>query len=351
MKKHIVLFLGVLALAFSAKAQEGLENILIADISDANKLTEAYLRPVARGFTYGMSNGWYHTAKVHGVLGFDISIGGNFSLVPSEKENLNVNDLNLSSQITQSPATTPTVLGGGNSVRNAFEVTIPANSDPNINNGIHPELKRNFTMPNGFKDDLPLNGVPTPAIQIGVGLPGKLEAKIRYAPELDVNGTKGQLLGFGLKKEITSWFGPIDKLPLHISILGAFTNMTVSRVIDNPSANDITVTNGLAELKLNSYTVQAIGSLNFPFVTVYGGFGYVGGASSLTIGGRYEIEYTDGINSFTRVLNNPLDLQYDVSGFRTTIGSRLSLGFFKLYGSVTIQEFTTGNLGIAFSFR
>jgi hypothetical protein len=34
-----------------------------------------------------------------------------------------------------------------------------------------------------------------------------------------------------------------------------------------------------------------------------------------------------------------------------TIGARLSLGFFKIYGSYALQEYNTANLGIAFSLR
>lgn len=351
MKKLILVLICVFALSNNAKAQDGIENILFADLADANKLTEAFLSPAARGFTYGMNNGWYHTAKVHSLFGFDITIGGNVSLVPKESEKFDVNSLNLSNKITQNPSTTPTVLGEDNAVTNAFEVTIPANSDPNINNGVHPELRRNFTMPNGYKNDLPLNGVPTPAVQISMGLPWQLEASLRFLPEVGNDETKGKLLGLGLKKEITSWFGPIEKLPLHVSILGAFTTMNVTSIIDDPSGNDINITNGLAELKLNSYTIQAIASLNFPIINVYGGFGYVSGNSTLKLGGRYELQYSDGLVNYTRTLNDPLNLNYDVSGMRATLGARLSLGFFKVFGSYTLQEFNTANLGVAFSFR
>lgn len=350
MKKFLLIIVSVFVYTFNTKAQDGLENILFADLADANKLTLEYLRPASEGFIYGMSNGWYHTAKVHKVLGFSLTIGANISTAPSSKEMFNVNALNLTNKITQNPTTSPTVLGTGNAVTNAFEVTIPANSDPNINGGIHPELKKRFTMPDGFGDDLPLSGVPTPAFQLSVGLPWKLEASLRYVPELG-DDVKGNLFGMGLKKEITSWFGPMDKTPLHVSLMGAFTNMTVSSIIDNPSSNDVNITNGLAELDLNSYTVQALASLNFPIINLYGGFGYVGGSSSLNLTGRYELQYQDGLINYTRVLNNPLALDYDVSGFTTTLGARLSLGFFKIFGSYTLQEYNTFNAGIAFSIR
>jgi len=350
MKKYLLIITTVFAFCINTKAQDGIENILFADISDANKLTLEYLRPASEGFIYGMSNGWYHTAKVHKILGFDITIGANISTAPSSMESFNINSLNLSSKITQNPSTSPTVLGSGVAVTNAFEVTIPANSDPNINGGIHPELRRNFTMPDGFGDDLPMSGVPTPAVQVNVGLPWKLEASLRYAPEIG-DDVKGKLFGLGVKKEITSWFGPLDKTPLHISIMAAFTNMTVSSVIDDPSGNDVNITNGLGELDLKSHTIQAIASLNFPIINIYGGFGYIGGSSSLSLSGRYELQYQDGLVNYTRILNDPLNLDYDVSGFTTTVGARLSLGFFKIFGSYTLQEFNTYSAGIAFSIR
>jgi hypothetical protein len=351
MKKYILILISIFSLSFKTKAQDGIENILFADIADANKLTTEYLRPVAEGFILGMSNGWYHTAKVHKILGFDITIGANLSMVSSSKESFNVNPLNLSSRITQNPATSPTILGSGNAVTNAFEVTIPANSDPNINGGNHPELTRNFTMPDGFRDDLPMSSVPTPAVQVALGLPGKFEVNLRFLPEVGNDERKLNLFGLGIKKEITSWFGPMDKTPLHISLLGAFTNMKVSSIIEDPSGNDINITNGLGEMKLNSYTVQALASLNFPIINIYGGFGYIGGSSSLDIAGRYELQYSDGLTSYTRILNNPINLDYDVSGFTTTIGARLSLGIFKIFGSYTLQEYNTLNAGISFSIR
>lgn len=351
MKKITLLTLSVFALTFNIKAQNGLEYILIADISDANTLTTAYLKPAAEGFIYGMNSGWYHTAKVHKPFGFDISTGGNFSFSGDDKKVFDVNSLNLSSNITQNPTTSPTALGNDNAAINGFEVTIPANSEPNINGGIHPELTRNFTMPDGFGSDLPLNGVPTPVIQVSLGLPKKFEATLRLVPKVGSEEIKAQLFGLGVKKEITDWFGPVGKTPLHISLMGAFNNMTVTNIIEDPNGSEIDISNGVTELKLNTYTVQALASLNFPFINVYGGFGYVSGSSSLTVAGNYAFEYSGGGQTFKKELVDPLNLDFDASGITTTIGARISLGFFKLYGSYSLQEYNTANLGVAFSFR
>ena len=48
---------------------------------------------------------------------------------------------------------------------------------------------------------------------------------------------------------------------------------------------------------------------------------------------------------------NPLSLSSSSGSFNTTLGARLSLGFFKIFGSYTLQEYNSVNAGIAFSFR
>lgn len=350
MKKKYLLLISTIILTFSTKAQGGLENILFADITDANKLTREYIRPASEAFIYGMSSSWYHTAKVHGILGFDISIGGNFSFSGNDKKNFDISALNLTNKITQSPTTSPTIFGES-STTNGFEITIPANSDQDINGGNHPELKKKFTMPNGIGDDLPLNGVPTPTIQASVGLPGKFEATLRFVPEIGGDEANAKLFGLGIKKEITNWFGPLDSTPLHISLMGAFTNMTVSHEIKNPDSNGVSVINGETELKLNSYTIQALASLNLPFINIYGGIGYINGSSTLNISGTYTLDYQGSGVTYTKKVIDPLNLDYNVGGITTTLGARISLGFFKLYTSYSFQEYSTANLGVAFSFR
>lgn len=349
MKKSILIFIGVFTLTFSAKAQDGLESILLTGVADAGKLTEAYINPAMKGLIFSMNGGWYHTAKVHKKLGFDITIGLNASSVPTSDEIFNVSALNLSNNITKSPSTSPTVAGLDNAATNGFEVTIPANSDSDINGGIHPELTATFTMPGGVKKDLPLNAIPAPAVQFNLGLPFKLEAMLRLVPKVGDDDVKGQLLGIGLKKEITSWFGPLDKLPLHVSLLAAYTSMNVDYDIQNGSSINGSGQN--AEFKLNSYTVEALASLNFPIINIYGGFGYNSGTSTLKMNGTYELEYNSSLGTQTKTITDPLNLGFDASGFKTTVGARISLGFFKIFGSYSFQDYNTINAGIALSIR
>ncbi len=336
--KKLTLLCVLLLVAHVSPSQE-LESILLAAREDANKLAKGYMNPVMSGLIYGMNSGWYHTAKAHKKLGFDVTIGFNASMVPSKDEVFDIANLGLTSITAPGSSLTPTVAGTGDGAM------------LNVNANVQGQaVTASFQMPDGVSDDLPLGAVPTPALQVGVGLPFKFDVMLRAVPKVGSDDVKAGLFGIGLKKEITDIFGPMDKTPLHVAVLAAYTNMNVDYNIDGDA---IPGQNQSAEFKLNSFTLQAIGSLNFPIINIYGGIGYTGGSSSLTMLGTYDLQYTPiaAGPTITETVTDPLDLDFDASGFRTTLGVRLSLGFFKLFGDYTLQKYNTLSAGMAFSFR
>jgi len=345
MKKFAFVIL-VLSLSFKAMAQDdGLESILYANIQDANKLTQAYLNPGMKGLIYGMNSGWYHTAQAHKTFGFDFSFGLNASMVPSKDELFKFADLGLSSTTSANFATSPTV-AGTNNIEAQATVTATAVIEGQT-------VSKEFKMPAGVKEDLPLNAVPTPSVQFTLGLPKQFDVMVRLVPEVGSDDVKGNLFGIGVKKEITSLFGPIEKLPLHISLLGAYTNMDVNYNIQNESS--IPGANQVATFNLSSYTIQAIASINFPIINFYDGIGYGAGTSDLKMLGTYVLEYETGFpapnNTVEKTVTDPINLDFEASGIRATVGTRLSLGFFKIFADYTIQEYNTLSGGLAFSFR
>ena len=340
MKKIAILFLAFLGLNVSLQGQE-IETILLAK-EDASKLTEAYLKPATKGLIYSMNNGWYHTAKVHKKLGFDVTIGVSGSFVPSKDEMFDLTKLGLQST-TFSNNNTATL--AGNEDRSVSTLT--------FNGTVQGQnVSADFEMPEG--EDVGI--IPAPIIQVGVGLPFDLEAMLRFSPKVGSDDVKGSLFGLGLKKEITSWFGPLDNLQLHVSLLASYTNMNVEYDMGDIYGN-IEATNALTEFKLNTYTVQAIASINFPIINVYGGVGYNGGNTKLnmTADSDFIASYTTNtIPSATVTENlgsNPLSLKSTAGSFNATAGLRLSLGFFKFFANYTMQEYNSANAGIAFSFR
>lgn len=336
MKTSILPLLSAFLLTISTVAQDGFEGYLLADKNDRTKLIEAYINPAMKGLIHGMNNGWYHTAKVHKTFGFDISIGLNASLVPEEDEIFTLAGLTSINQANGGNITAASVAGSENN----SPLTTISFAENNIN------YNKVFNAPGGIKEELPLNAIPAPAVQINLGLPAEFEISLRLVPKIGSEDVKGNLLGVGLKKEITDWFGLIEKTPLHVSLLAAYTTMTVDYNIEGNE--DVSIQNGLAEFKLNSYTVQAIASLNFPIINLYGGIGYGSGNSSLKMLGEYTLQYGGLIS---RTITDPINSKFNAGSFRATIGTRLSLGFFKIFGSYTLQEYNTANLGIAFSLR
>ena len=343
MKKHLLVSLSIFALSFSTKAQSGFEAILLADKADSQKLMQAYFAPGIEGFINAMNSGWYHTAKVHKTLGFDVTIGVSGAFIPSERELFTISALNLVS-VSSSSTTAPTFAGSSEGTTMTVNRTI---------NG--QVVSTDFKSPGGIIEDLPGNVVPAPSVQIAVGLPWDLETMVRISPEINFDdGGSINMFGIGFKKEITDWFGPIGKTPLHISLLAAYSSMDVQYGIGDVSTSNLEIKNGLASFKLTSFTAQAIASLNLPFINFYGGIGYNNGSASYSSQGTYTGVYsttTAPIISISETLDVPSNLDFNSSGLAATIGTRLSLGFFKIFGSYTLQEYNTLNLGMAISIR
>lgn len=163
MKKFLLVFVSVFTLSLSANAQtnDGFESILFA-ADDAEKLVGAYINPAMTGLIYGMNNGWYHTAKTHKLFGFDISIGLNASIVPSSDEIFRFADLGLTNVTSTSP--TAATVAGPNSLE--APVTFSGMVQGQA-------VTATFNMPGGVKDDLPINAIPTPAVQFTMDFHGK----------------------------------------------------------------------------------------------------------------------------------------------------------------------------------
>ena len=332
--KNYLLTLIVTACTLSAYSQDdGFEAIVKAGRADANTLMGAYIAPAMEGLVYSMSGGWYHTAKTHKQLGFDITIGFNGAIVPSEKEIFSLESLNFQNQYNASSDLTPTVAG------NATPSEVTFNTS---------EGDVTFTMPEGVKDDLPINAVPAPAIQASLGVFKGTDLMVRFVPEVGSDNVKGKLFGAGFKHNIMQYFGPLDNLPLNVAVVGAFTTKNVDYDIQAESTID--GSNQAAEFKLNSYTVQGVASLDFPIVTVYGGLGFTGGKSELNVLGTYEYA-TNGSATNNGTITNPIMLSYNPSSVRASLGARLNLAFFKIFADYTVQEYSNVSAGIAFSFR
>ncbi len=331
------------------KAQE-LETILLAS-DDASLLTEKYLDPAVKGLMYSMNGGWYTTAKTHKTFGFDLTINVNASFVPNAAQTFAFISSDYSFLSLPNGETSLNTVMSENDAETQVDVRIP--------NGDGTFKLASFDMPGGITKDLPVNAVPAPVLQLGFGLPFKTDIKFRFVPELEFDDkVTANLFGLGLQHDLMQYFKPLEKTPLHVSVLAAFTNMKVAYSIEDEDPNDnVAVNNGSAEFKMNTWTVQAIASLDFKVITLYGSLGYNNGKSTVKMKGDYTITYdledSNGmpLGTVQESISNPINLDFEANGMRATLGTRLNLGFFKIFADYTFQEYNTAMAGIAFSFR
>lgn len=347
--KKIIIFSALLFGANVSTAQD-LGSVLLA-AKDANPLLQNYLSPVTKGLMSSMNGGWYSTAKSHKKLGFDITFGLNAAFTPDKDQMFDfIADQYNFLSVADGETSIPTVLSKDDS-STTFDVSLPyqGNSFKVVS----------FDFPGGIAKDLPANATPAPFVQVGLGLPFKTTIKLRYVPKTDFSSkVNANLIGVGLQHDLTQYLGLIGKLPFSVSLFGAYTTTNVDYTIGNTNTlRDVSVTNGLAEFKLQTWTVQALGSLDFKIVTFYGGLGLHGGTSSFDIKGKYELTYSvmssdnENMGTMTESVTDPIGLKFKSTGTRATVGARLNLAFLKIFADYTLQEYNTATVGVAFSFR
>ncbi|MGZ2370969.1 DUF6588 family protein [Ancylomarina sp. YFZ004] len=340
MKKFILLLF--LLIPFLGKSQD-IEQFLLSGTEDASKLTENYVNPVAKGFMYGLNSGWYTTARTHKKFGFDITFVANLAQVPGKDEAFNfvASDYkNLS--LVSGPNKIQTLFGGENTTVLQSRIETEGGSFD----------LANFEIPDGIGEDLPMSAVPSFTVQLGIGIPViDADLKFRYLPKVGTSDIEVGMIGVGLQKNLSKIL-KINKTPFSISALVAFTNLTAEYDIQGES--DFNGSGQKLEFSTNAYTIQAIASVNLKLIEFYGALGYNTAKMDVDIKGTYELEYTD-VNSGTtfdyKTLTDPVSVEFDASGVRATLGTRLNLGFFKIFADYTMQEYNTFTGGIAFSFR
>ncbi|WP_372643620.1 DUF6588 family protein [Ancylomarina sp.] len=339
MKKFILLLF--LLIPFLGKSQD-IEQFLLAGTEDASKLTENYVNPVAKGFMYGLNSGWYTTARTHKKFGFDITFVANLAQVPSKDEAFSfvASDYNNISLASGSPKIQTFMGGENNTTLNAKIAT----------DGGDFKLT-DFTMPDGIGDDLPMNAVPSVTLQVGIGIPViDADLKIRYLPKIATSDLETGMFGIGIQKSFSKLL-KIDKTPFDVSALVAYTRLTAEYDIEAESGLD--GSGQLMEFSTNAYTIQAIASVNLKLIEFYGAVGFNTAKMDVDIKGTYDLEYTlEGTGmTVTETITDPVSVEFDASGVRATLGTRLNLGFFKIFADYTMQEYNTITGGIAFSFR
>jgi hypothetical protein len=184
-------------------------------------------------------------------------------------------------------------------------------------------------------------------VQLSVGTLRNTDIIIRYTPEITAGDFKTSVFGMGIKHDIKQWIPGLKRVPIDISVLGAFSGFD-----NNFNMTDLELDgeNQEAIFNVNNWTVQGIVSKKISVLTIYGAVGYSAITSTMKMTGTYIVE--DEIDpSITFTSTDPVDITYNENSWRGTAGLRLKFGFFTLHGDYTFQSYSIFSAGIGFSFR
>lgn len=345
-----------------SKAQD-FGDILSAGLDDANTYLENYAAPALNSFGNGMAGGWYNTAQTHKKLGVDLTISLNMAAIPDSDKMFRFAESGFTNMQLSGDADgmLPTLVGGD--TETGSEIFIPANTS--IEYGGESILLENevrFPVAPGFDlESVPvLTGVPTPTINLGIGLIKNTDLKLRLVPEQQFDDVSFKMFGIGVMHDIKQWIPGMKALPFDLSGFFGTTKLTstMALAVNNVDSDGTTTTTfsgeGSAEFKTSATTIQIIASKKLAIFTPYIGLGVNMVKSSFDVLGEYEYTVENSATSEDQQLNfsDPVALQITGGGGpRATIGGRLKLAILTLHCDYTVQKYNTFTAGVGISVR
>ncbi|MBD0832258.1 DUF6588 family protein [Aestuariibaculum sediminum] len=343
MKKLSLIFVIGLS-AFTMKAQNDVDALLIAGAENAQRFTNDYLAPGTNGLMYSMNGNWFNTAHAKPLGGFEISLVMNASLVSDDDKSflMNIEDYN-------SPDYDFTVAFADGATSKQVATALGENNpeiDLIISEKGNPLSSERITLPSGI-GNASGNLLPSAFIQGSVGLIKGLEVKARFMPEIKTDDVAFNMYGAGLQFEATKWL-PADKLlPIALSGLVAYTHLGAAYDLTDSSGVD--GENQKLENDTSTWLFQFIASTKLPVINFYGGLGYISGKSESDLLGTYTV--TTGPLSGSQSITDPFSVSSEISGMRGTLGTKLKIGFFRFNAEYHLAEFNAFSVGINFGFR
>ena len=350
MKKSLIITITTLfALNFSAKAQDGISELLKTAPGDATKLLNAYANPLFKGFGTGLNNGWTNTAKTKSLLHFDLRVSASGVFVPTADKSFNVNNIGLSNNTrlkSGSPAVTPTIGGQKDAT--------PATLVLYANDGVT-EIDQ-FKLPERVT---PV--IPAPQIQLTVGLIKSTDVTVRFIPKTKISNNVGLvgMIGFGLKHNIMEdIFGGVGGklVPFDLALAAGYTRFNYelplevrpsgTRVPDANSAGKTDFSTQRLEGHFSGFNIQALISKKFLVFTPFAAVGFNTAKTDVGLYGNFPVS-----NSLTTyaVYTDPIKInQNSISDVKLDVGFQLDLAFFKFYASGSLAKYKSVTAGIGF---
>lgn len=218
-----------------------------------------YIGPLSTGLAAALNSGFYHTADVHDVLGFDVGFRVMGSFVPDDLDTFQPvipDTITVEGRFFSNPygppgsaGPSPTVAGLGNGV-----VLVPQGEfrDSLLSLGENPS-DYNIQFPQGF--DIPI--APYAAIQGALGIPLGTELVLRFIPSFTPSDDVGaiSMIGGAIKHSLSQWLS--GDPPLDVAVAFGFQSFKVGDYLDANS----TQFSLIASKKLSVVTLYGAGTL------------------------------------------------------------------------------------------
>lgn len=343
-------FILLFASATQLLAQENFANFFKTGTGDATKLTQAYLSPLFSGIGVGLNSGWYHTARAKNLGKFDVKFMATGALVPSENQSFDVRNIGLSSQTrvaeNETNFSSPTAFG--KDIKGPEMELFASDGKP----------LGSFTLPEGSG----FNIVPSPQLQVTVGVIKNTDVSIRYTPKIGNNNYgRFSVFGLGAKHEITSLLFPskTEKLiPIDIAVAFAYSQIKFERKISKDEQLDESKSNRdlnqRIEGKFSGISADIIVSKKLSVFTPFVSLSYNTSKTDIGVRGDFKfksepLEQTEPQEDQYTTVTDPVSIkQNDLAAFRGNIGFQLQLAFFRLYSTYSISKYQAFTAGIGF---
>ncbi|MCH8299027.1 MAG: hypothetical protein IIC39_00600 [Candidatus Marinimicrobia bacterium] len=250
----IIFSLMLTTTSFGQDSTQSVMQELIEQIAGDN--VETYMQPFATALGTAVNTGLYHTAKIHGLPGFDVGVRVMFIPIPDD-----ANTYFAKSNDTDSVEAN-TVFG-----------------------------PKDFL--NGIPGGLDIGFIPFAVLHLSFGLPMGTEVNLRYLPSFETNDDipKIDLLGFGLSHSLDQYFPlPIPLLP-QLSVGYMYQTFKVEDLIESThQAFNIRLSKSVPMLTVHVGAQLESSDMDLTFKA-----GGIGEDITLELTGENEIRYTGGI--------------------------------------------------------
>ena len=270
-------------LTTGVNAQKALDNLKELDGTNG----KLYIQPLVNGVGMNMSSGFFHSAKSHSVLGFELGVVAMAAIAPSKDK---------------------TFIPVGFGTTTERTATVIGDKDGGKTYGV-----------TEFPGGVGISTIPFVAPQLTVGVPFKTDVILRFMPKVKAGDIgKVGMFGFGVKHNLNQWI----PIPLPLDVAAGFTYQSVD-VGDYLSAT--------------SSSYHLIASKSLLLFNFYGGFALE--SSSM------DISYTQnnaGDVKFSADGSNKSRLYGGVS---------INLLLMYLNADVDFGKYKAANLGLGFKIR